>query len=356
MNADFLDKSKSVRTGEELPVEKIDTWLKERIDGLSGSPEVTQYTGGASNWTYRLHYPTHDLVLRCPPIGTKAKSAHDMSREFRVQQALMPMFPVPKMIAFCDDRAVLDRDFYIMEHVKGIIPRANLPRGLELSESEVRRLCTSVIDTLIRLHRIDIGSTGLDAIGKGAGYVERQISGWCRRYEKARTWNVPRFRKVMKWLQENLPAGERLCLIHNDYRFDNVILDPEDPMRIIGVLDWEMATIGDPLMDLGNTLAYWVEAGDDFLMKKLRRQPTHLPGMMTRREVIEYYCGEMGFRAEDFTFYRVYGLFRLAVIAQQIYYRYHHGQSKNKTHRTFFIMVHYLNHVCRKEIRKSGIT
>ena len=352
MAEEFLDKAKSVRKGEELPIDKIDPWIKAQIPGLTGDVEVTQYTGGASNWTYRLTYPDMDLVLRCPPPGTKAKSAHDMSREYRVQRALMPYYPVPEMIAFCEDREVMDRDFYIMEHMKGIIPRAHLPKGMELTKEQVRQLCTNMIDHLVKLHQIDIHESGLVEFGKGAGYVERQISGWCRRYEKAKTWNVPNAKKVMKWLQDNIPERETLCLIHNDYRFDNLILHPEDPMQIIGVLDWEMATIGDPLMDLGNSLAYWVEPGDDFMMRKLRRQPTHLEGMMNREEVIEYYCGKMGFDAGDFTFYRIYGLFRLAVIAQQIYYRYHHGQVKNKFYRQFFLMVHYLNWRCKREIRK----
>lgn len=351
MTQDFLDKSKPVRSGEELPIEKIDAWLKQHISGLSGSAEVTQYTGGASNWTYRLKYPSHDLVLRCPPKGTKAASAHDMSREYNIQKALMPYYPVPEMLAFCNDQSVMGADFYVMRHVKGIIPRANLPRGLELSQEQTRQLCINVIDALIQLHKIDIEKTGLNKFGKGTGYVQRQIEGWSGRYVKARTWNVPRFMLVMDWLKNNMPAEERQCIIHGDFRFDNVILSPDDPMKIIGVLDWEMATIGDPLMDLGNSLAYWVQADDDFLNKKLRRQPTHLPGMMTRNEVIEYYCGKMDFNPGNFTFYQVYGLFRLAVIAQQIYYRYFHKQTRNPAFKNFWIMVHYLNWRCRKLIK-----
>jgi aminoglycoside phosphotransferase (APT) family kinase protein len=353
MADNILDRSRPVRKGEELPIERIDAWLKQRVEGLEGTPDVTQYTGGASNWTYRLEYAGHDFVLRCPPLGTKARTAHDMSREYRVQKALMPYYPVPDMIAFCDDRDVMDRDFYVMEHMKGIIPRANFPKGLELSTAEVRRLCTNMIDNLVRLHSIDINESGLAAFGKGAGYVERQITGWCSRYEKARTWNVPKFRKVMNWLKENMPGEVKLCLIHNDYRFDNLILDPEDPMKIIGVLDWEMATIGDPLMDLGNSMAYWIEAGDGFLLNKLRRQPTHLPGMMSRSEVVEYYCAKMGFDPGDFTFYRVYGIFRLAVIIQQIYYRYFHKQTRNPAFRYFWAMVHIMHWQCKKEIRQG---
>ncbi|HNY56064.1 MAG TPA: phosphotransferase family protein, partial [Chitinophagales bacterium] len=168
---------------------------------------------------------------------------------------------------------------------------------------------------------------------------------------KAKTWNVPKFEKVMNWLKSNIPTEERSCLIHNDFRFDNVILDPENPMKIIGVLDWEMATIGDPMMDLGNTLAYWVQADDDFMAKSTRRQPTNIPGMLTRKEVINYYCDKMGFEAKNFTFYEVYGLFRLAVIAQQIYYRYYHKQTNNKAFKNWWILVHYLNWRCKRLIK-----
>ena len=158
----------------------------------------------------------------------------------------------------------------------------------------------------------------------------------------------------MRWLAANLPAQERICVTHNDFRFDNVVLDPADPIRVIGVLDWELATLGDPLMDLGNTLAYWVEAGDDFLAQGTRRQPTHLPGMLTRREVIDYYCGRMGFDAHDFAFYEVYGLFRLSAIAQQIYYRYHHGQTRNPAFKRFWLFVNYLHWRCRRAIARQG--
>jgi aminoglycoside phosphotransferase (APT) family kinase protein len=346
-----LDKAKAVRQGVELPVEILDAWLKEHIPGLSGTPQITQYTGGASNWTYRIQYDSHDLILRRPPAGTKAASAHDMKREYEIQKALMPYYTVPEMLAFCSDASVMGCDFYIMRRVEGIIPRSNLPKELVLSKEETKQLCLNVIDKLIQLHQIDIEKNGLQHFGKGKGYCERQIKGWSERYVKAKTWNVPKFEKVMDWLKNNIPAEERSCLIHNDYRFDNVILDPDDPMKIIGVLDWEMATVGDPLMDLGNSLAYWVQDDDDFLAKSTRRQPTNLPGMLTRKEVIAYYCDKMGFDAKDFTFYEVYGLFRLAVIAQQIYYRYYHKQTRNPAFKRFWLLVNYLNWRCRKLIK-----
>lgn len=354
MSAGAADEARAVRTGEELDVAAVDAWLKQALPVLQGDPTVTQYAGGASNWTYRLQYANDDLILRRPPAGTKAKSAHDMGREFRIQQALKPVFPfVPEMRAHCSDTTVIGAEFYVMQRLPGIIPRKNLPRGVELPPAQVRQLCLNVLDTLVALHRVDHRAAGLDGIGKGAGYAQRQIEGWSKRYRDARTWNVPRGDRIMRWLEANLPAEGRICVTHNDFRFDNVVLDPDDPTRVVGVLDWELATLGDPLMDLGNTLAYWVQADDDVMAQKMRRQPTHLPGMLSRREVIAYYCGKTGLDADDFTFYEVYGLFRLSAIAQQIYYRYHHGQTRNPAFKRFWLFVNYLHWRCRRAIARQ---
>jgi len=245
-------------------------------------------------------------------------------------------------------------DFYVMERIEGIIPRANLPREVRLTPEQNRRLCHAVIDKLIELHQVDHVAAGLSHLGKGAGYVQRQIGGWSKRYVASRTWNVPRWGHVMDWLRANMPGDVATVVIHNDFRFDNLVLDPSDPMRIIGVLDWEMATLGDPLMDLGNSLAYWVEAGDDRLGRSLRRQPTNLPGMLTRREVVDYYCDRMEQRPESWAFYEVYGLFRLAVIVQQIYYRYHHRQTRNPAFRNFWLANHYLHWRSRRALKRGG--
>jgi len=353
----ILDRAGPVRPGEELDAAVVDAWLKPRIRGLSGTPRVTQYSGGASNWTYRLEYDSHDLVLRRPPAGTKAKSAHDMGREYRVQKALAPVYPfVPEMLVFCDDPSVIGAEFYVMRRLAGLIPRKNLPRGLQLPPAAVRRLCTNVLDALIALHQVDYDAAGLAHLGKGAGYTRRQIEGWSERYRAARTWNVPRGRPVMSWLAARIPDQERLCLTHNDFRFDNVVLDPAEPTRVVGVLDWEMATLGNPLMDLGNSLAYWVQADDDVVFRSVRRQPTHLPGMLTRREARDYYCERTGLATDDWAFYEVYGLFRLSVIAQQIYYRYHHRQPRNPAFRHFWAIVHYLHYRCQWIIRAAGKT
>jgi aminoglycoside phosphotransferase (APT) family kinase protein len=349
-----VDVAGAVRAGEELDIAAVHDWLVRRVPDLRGTPRVTQYAGGASNWTYRLEYDAHDLILRRPPAGTKAKSAHDMAREYRVQSALAPVYPyVPEMIALCEDQSVIGAEFYVMRRVAGLIPRKNLPRGLDLSESDVRRLCRNVLDTLIALHQVDHDAAGLSGLGKGAGYTRRQIEGWTERYGKARTWNVPRGTAVTSWLAANIPATERICVTHNDFRFDNVVLAPEDPTRVVGVLDWELATLGDPLMDLGNTLAYWVQADDDVVFRSFRRQPTHVRGMLTRADVRDYYCERMGFAPAGWAFYEVYGLFRLSVIAQQIYYRYFHKQTRNPAFRNFWIVVNYLHYRCRRIMRNA---
>lgn len=347
------DRAGAVRAGEELDVAAVDRWIKERLPelrGLDGLPEVRQFAGGASNWTYLLRYSEGvELVLRRPPAGTKAKSAHDMSREYRIQAKLAPVYPyVPAMVGLCEDESVLGAPFYVMHRIAGPIPRRTLPDGYDWPPERTRALCENVVDRLIELHRVDVDAAGLAPLGKGPGYPRRQIEGWSQRYEKARTWNVPSFRRVRGWLADRCPVDAGHCLIHNDYRLDNVVLDPNEPTRVVGVLDWEMATVGDPLMDLGAALAYWVQADDDWIARKMRRQPTHLPGMLRREEVVERYLDATGLHAADWPFYEVYGLFRVAVIAQQIYYRYHHRQTRNPAFRTFWLWVRYFHWRCRR--------
>jgi len=340
--------------GEELDVAAVDAWLRAAIPELQGMPEVIQYRGGASNWTYRLRYQNRDLVLRRPPAGTKAKSAHDMGREYLVQKTLLPVFPyVPRVLGLCEDESVLGVPFYVMERVPGLILRRDLPAGMRLSPQEARALSVRLVETLAELHRVDYRAAGLESLGKGPGYARRQIEGWSDRYQRARTWNAPSFRRVRDWLAASTPDDVRACIIHNDWRLDNAVLAPEDPTRIAGVLDWEMATIGDPLMDLGNALAYWVERGDGLVMSLLRRQPSHLPGMLTRKEIVDLYLERTGLRVASWAFYEVYGLFRLAAIAQQIYFRYHRGESRNPAFRHFWLIVHALERRCLAVLRKE---
>lgn len=336
-----LDAPRDVR--EAFDVDAVAAWLAGQGVGLTGLPEVRQFPGGASNLTYLLRYPERDLILRRPPPGHKAKGAHDVAREYRLQAALKPVYPaVPDMVALCEDTSVLGSDFYVMARIEGIIPRARMPRGVDLSPEQARALCMAVLDKFVALHQVDHVAAGLAGFAKGTDYVQRQIEGWCRRYEGVPTWNTPKWTKVMRWLRDHQPPSGPTCIVHNDFRMDNLVLDPADPTHIIGVLDWELATLGDPLMDLGNSLAYWVQADDDRLSQSIRRQPTHLPGMLTRRQLVEAYAERTGVAVDDFRFYQIYGIFRLAVIVQQIYYRYHHGQTTNPAFKRFWVFNHYL--------------
>ena len=352
---DPIEGASSVRDEDVFDVPAVSAWLSGQGVEIGGPVEVQQFGGGASNLTYSVRTPTRDLILRRPPSGQKAKGAHDMGREFRIQSALKKSFGlVPDMVAFCEDESVIGSDFYVMERVDGVIPRRDMPSSVRLDEAGVRRLCDNALDVLIDLHRIDPGSSAdLSALGKGTGYVRRQIEGWSTRFRNARTDDIGPERvdtdeQVMAWLDQNQPEDVANCVIHNDFRFDNLVLDKADPTRVVGVLDWEMATLGDPLMDLGGTMAYWIRDDDDEYFRQFRRQPTHLAGMLSREEVVAHYCEAMGYSVtpEQWRFYEVYGLFRLAVISQQIYYRYFHKQTSNEAYARFGPAAEYLEARC----------
>jgi aminoglycoside phosphotransferase (APT) family kinase protein len=346
-----LDQAGKIRTGEELDVAIIDTYMKAQIPGLQGDPVITQFPAGASNLTYQISYGEKDYILRRPPFGKIAKGAHDMLREANIMKGLKPVYPyVPNIIAMCEDDSILGCNFYVMEKLTGIIPRQNMPKELQLSAQDTRGMCLSVVDKVIELHKVKVEGTDLEKLGKGVGYVNRQITGWSDRYVKAMTDDATDYVKVMDWLKANMPDDIAQVLIHNDFRLDNVVLNENNTSEVIGVLDWEMATIGDPLMDLGNILAYWIQADDDAQFQMMRRQPTHLDGMLTRQEVIDYYLEKTGFQVDSFVFYEVYGLFRLSVIMQQIYYRYFHGQTQDKRFSSFVHASRYLETRCLKLI------
>jgi len=352
--ATTADRAGRVRSGEELNGAAVEAWLRSQGFELHGTAKITQFSGGASNWTYRIEYDNCDLILRRPPAGTKAKSAHDMHREFVVQKAIAPVYScVPKMLAYCDDQDVLGVPFYVMERIAGIIPRKEFPRAVALSPAQARQLCLNVIDKLVELHRVDWRAAGLEKLGKGEGYTRRQIEGWIDRWDKARTWNVFKAQDVKRWLLANIPGDVGTCLIHNDWRLDNLVLDAQDPTRVIGVLDWEMATLGDPLMELGSAMAYWTQADDDFFARFIRRQPSHLPGMLRRDEMVEHYRDRAGLPRFDWRFYEAYGQFRLAAIIQQIYYRYHHGQTSNPAYRFYGFYANYMIWRARSTIRRG---
>lgn len=356
------EEARAVRDEDAFDPAPLHAWLTEHIvpaAPLLGPhpPEVRQFLGGASNRTYLLRYPDQDLILRRPPAGERSGTAHDVLREARVQQRLRPVYPyAPRVLAAGEDdeaQALLDGPFYVMERIAGTILRGRLPAGMTLDPVQARRLGEEAIDRLVQLHAVDVEAAGLADLGRGAGYVERQVSGWSKRYLAARTPRAPRFTRTIAWLQEHQPDDVATCVIHNDFRLDNLVLDPDGSGRVVGVLDWEMATLGDPLMDLGSALAYWVQADDGRGMQLLKRQPTDLPGMLTREQVVTRYCERAGIDRPEWTFYEVYGLFRLAGIAQQIYRRYHLKQTRNPAFQNMWLAVRYLDWRCRRIIRQA---
>jgi aminoglycoside phosphotransferase (APT) family kinase protein len=306
--------------------------LKNSISGLEGALTLEQFPSGASNLTYLLTCGKRRMVLRRPPIGTKAATAHDMGREYKVLSALCEHWPyAPRPLAYCPDASLIGGPFYVMERIEGIIVRKDLPPGILSNPSHLRRLFERFVEVLNELHCLDYGRIGLGDLGKPEGYVQRQVQGWCQRYRAARTPDVPDFESVMAWLEEKMPPESRKAgIIHNDFKFDNIVLDPSDPLKIVGVLDWEMSTLGDPLMDLGGTLGYWVEKDDPPERHVMRTMPTHLDGALTRKEFVDLYGRLSGIEMDRFDFYYCFGLFRLAVIVQQIYYRYYHGQTRDE--------------------------
>ncbi len=317
-----------VRAEDSFDIDAVHQWLLKNSNAPSDKPKVHQFGSGASNLTYLLTYQDCELILRRPPVGTKAASAHDMKREFFIQQALHPQYPLtPEVVALCQDPSVIGSDFYVMKKIDGTIFRRDLPKGLSLNIDQVSLIGNLVIDGLVALHHVE--SETLSQLSKGPGYVQRQVDGWSRRYRKALTPDVLDGETLMKWLDENQPEDVASCVIHGDWRLDNMVFNLDATPKLVGVLDWEMATIGDPLMDLGSAMAYWIDATDSGPISDLRRQPSHLPGMPTRKEFIERYLERSEWNCDDFTFYEVFGLFRLTVICQQIWARYVAGQTTN---------------------------
>lgn len=328
--SEALDKTRPVREGEQLDLAQLEPWLRERFPDARRELAIEQFPSGHSNLTYFVRLGDLELVLRRPPFGSKVKSAHDMGREFRVLSKLSKVFPeAPAPLAQCEDDAVLGAPFYVMQRIKGVILRRDPPEGLTIDTDTARRLSESFIDTLARLHSLDYQAIGLGDLGKPEGYVERQVTGWIKRYYGSQTDDLAEVEPISKWLTENRPAESGATLIHNDYKYDNVVLDAGDITRVIGVLDWEMSTIGDPLMDLGTAISYWIDPHDPDDLQLIRWGPTTLPGNLTRPELVARYAEQTGRDVKEMVFYLAYAYFKTAVIAQQIYYRYHQGLTKD---------------------------
>ncbi len=329
MSADF-NRTAPVRAGEELPIEKLAAYLKEHLPDVEGPLTVEQFPKGFSNLTYLLRLGTKELVLRRPPFGNQVKTAHDMGREYRVLSRLSTVYSAaPHPYLYCDDEKILGAPFYLMERRRGLILRKTLPPEVTIDADMARRLSTALIDNLALLHSLDYQAAGLSDLGKPDGYVQRQVAGWTNRYAQAKTDDVPALDGVARWLSEHLPAESGAAVIHNDYKYDNLLLAADDPTRIVAVLDWEMATVGDPLMDLGTTLGYWVEASDPPALQLSAVGPTAMPGTLTRCELVERYQKQTGRAVTNALFYYCFGLFKIAVIIQQIYARYVRGHTQD---------------------------
>ena len=324
------DTTTPVRPGEALALDRLEAYLKQHLPDVHGPLAVEQFPHGHSNLTYLVRLGQSEFVLRRPPFGNQVKTAHDMGREYRVLSRLWAVYPAaPRPYCYCEEESVLGAPFYVMERRRGVVLRKTIPPGMNLDADTFRRLSAALIDNLAALHSLDHRAAGLGDLGKPEGYVVRQVSGWINRYAQAQTDEVPALDRVAGWLTEHTPKESGAALVHNDYKYDNLLLDPDDLTRVVAVLDWEMVTVGDPLMDLGTTLGYWVEAADPELLRATAVGPTALPGNRTRRELVERYQEKTGRAVADVLFYYCFGLFKIAVIIQQIYARYVRGHTRD---------------------------
>jgi aminoglycoside phosphotransferase (APT) family kinase protein len=352
--------TRPVRAGEELDPGPLEAWIRERLPDLPDAPlEIEQFPGGHSNLTYLLRFRDREIVLRRPPFGSKVKTAHDMGRELRVLSHLQGYYPkAPRTLAGCDDSSVIGAPFYLMERVRGVILRDQRPpAGLDLSPERMRTLSEAVVDGLAELHGVDYRAAGLGDFGKPDGYLERQVAGWRQRWEGSRTDEVPDIERAAAWLSSHLPPGRPLAesaLVHNDYKYDNVVFAP-DLSKIVAVLDWEMATLGDPILDLGTSLGYWIDPDDDPALRMLPAGPTTLPGNLRRVEVVERYARATGRDVSDIVFHYVFGLFKIAVIAQQIYYRFKQGLTQDPRFAAMLPAVRLLGRTAVQAIDKRRI-
>lgn len=332
----MIDQPRNIRAGEELDIAKLKAFLTEQLQS-NDSLEVTQFPSGYSNLTYLLGWGNRELVLRRPPVGANIKSGHDMQREYQVLKVLKPVYTkVPNPVLYCGDASIIGAPFYIMERVRGIILRNQAPREITLYPSTMQNLSEKLIDNLVTIHAIDVSRPEIAGLGKPEGYVQRQVEGWAKRYHNSQTSDIPEMESIASWLIANRPPEQYVSLIHNDYKYDNVVFD-SDLYQILAVLDWEMATLGDPLMDLGTTLGYWIEASDPKPLHMFGL--TTLPGNLNRQQIAERYAQKSGRELKNVVFYYVFGLFKIGVIVQQIYFRYQQGLTQDER---FASLVHVL--------------
>ena len=343
----MLDQPSSIRTGEELNQEKLAVYLNEH--GIAKEVSIQQFPSGYSNLTYLIQAEKQEYILRRPPFGANIKSAHDMEREYNVLSLLRKagFTKSPEPVLLCSDENVIGAKFYLMKRLNGVILRNRVPKGMTIEPATFHQLSKAAVDQLVQLHQLDIKSSGLDQLGKPEGYVQRQVEGWTKRYFNAQTDDIAAMNEAADWMQKNIPASAKASLIHNDYKYDNLVLNPDDLTEIKAILDWEMATIGDPLMDLGTTLAYWAEANDSDALKPFNL--TWMPGNMTRHEMAQYYAEKSQTNIDNIIFYYVFGSFKVGVICQQIYYRYKQGHTQDPR---FAMLIHVIK-ACGENARKA---
>lgn len=326
-----------VRPDERLDTARLEPWLRARLPEAEGPFELAQFGGGHANLTYLVRFGESEYVLRRPPLGPVAAGAHDMQREHRVLKDLWRAFPLaPRSFLYCEDESVIGAPFHVMERRNGIAVRTELPEGYDWTPALNARVGEMIIDVLAELHTADPAAAGLGDLGRPEGFLERQVAGWAKRWEAAKDDDAPpAMDAVAAWLQRDVPAQDRVALLHNDFKLDNLLLDADDPARAVAVLDWDMGTRGDPLADLGYTLAFWGEAGDDPRWIEGASMPTWNPGFPTREEAVERYARATGFDCGRAHWYHVFGVFKIAVILQQIYIRYLRGQTQDERFAVF---------------------
>ena len=329
-----------IRHGEELDSRALGEYLRGKIEGVEQGITLRQFPGGHSNLTYLIRAGDREYVLRRPPLGPVAPKAHDMAREFRVLAAVHPVFPpAPRVFVLCEDPAVIGATFFLMERRHGVVLRRDIPAEFAHDPEFPRKASEGFIDCLAQLHAIDVEQRGLSSLGRPDGFLERQVRGWTDRWERAKTEELPGMDRLVTWLAERMPPSSRPTLVHNDFKLDNIMLNREHPGRVSAVLDWEMATVGDPLVDLGCTLCYWTQAGDPEMRGGALSGITAQTGWLTRAQLIARYAETAGRDVSGLQYYEVFGLFKLGVILQQIYFRYHRGQTRDERFRDFHLRV-----------------
>lgn len=329
-----------MRPDEQLDMRRLGDYLAGNLPGSDQTLAVRQFGGGAANLTYLLDYGAQQYVLRRPPLGPVAASAHDMGREYRVLSVLHQAYPyAPRAFLFCDDLSVIGAPFFVMERRQGVVVRRTMPEAYAAMPNAARRMSEALVDALAAFHAVDYDALGLGGLGKPAGFIDRQIEGWYRRWHAAKTADLPDMDAVYAWLKANQPANTRVSLVHNDYKLDNVMLAAGDPGRVVAVFDWDMCTLGDPLADLGALLTYWTEPSDPPYLQATAMMPLGEPGFLSRAELVARYAGKSGRAVEAIDFYHALGLFRLTVIVAQIYIRYARGQTQDSRFAAMEFMI-----------------